>query len=135
MKTFKLVAPFIALILLVSGCGISNDGGGNYGPIGEAVVPYKDSGFTVDVLSKYTVTVNAKRGAVIEGYLTVRGGNDDVRFYIEDSFGNKVLDKNRVNGRYDFMYTVQSSGFHTMYFNNSFSLFTSKQVYLHYRVR
>ncbi len=98
-------------------------------------MPYEDTSFTVSPFQEYTITVNVKQGAMIEGYLTVRGGNDDIRFYIENSFGDKVLDKNRVNGRYDFMYAVQSSGFHTMYFDNSFSLFTSKQVYLNYRVR
>jgi hypothetical protein len=81
------------------------------------------------------ITVNVQQGAVIEGYLTVRGGNDDVRFYIEDSYGRKVLDKNRVNSRYDFYYTVVSTGFHTLYFDNSFSWITSKDVYLHYSVR
>ena len=134
MKIYKFIVPLISLILLTTGCGLS-DGGGGYGPVGPVIVPYKDSGFTVDPSYKYTITVNVKKGAIIEGYLTVRGGNDDIRFYIEDSFGNKVLDKNRVNGRYDFMYTAQSDGFHTMFFDNSFSWFTSKQVFLHYRVR
>ena len=134
MKIYKFIVPLISLILLTTGCGLS-DGGGGYGPVGPIIVTYKDSGFTVDPFYKYTVTINVKKGAIIEGYLTVRGGNDDVRFYIEDSFGNKVLDRNRVNGRYDFMYTVQSNGFHTMFFDNSFSWITSKQVFLHYRVR
>ena len=135
MKIYRLIAPLILITLLVLGCSLSNDGGGGYGPLGEAIVPYEDTNFTVSSLNKYTITVNVQQGAVIEGYLTVRGGNDDVRFYIEDSYGKKVLDKNRVNSRYDFYYMVKSSGFHTLYFDNSFSWITSKQVYLHYRVR
>jgi hypothetical protein len=74
------------------------------------------------------------KGDVLEGYLTVRGGNDDIQFYVKDSYGNVVLNVS-VRGRYDFQYSATSEGFHTLYFDNSFSLLTSKQVLIHYRVR
>jgi hypothetical protein len=134
MKPCWIILPIVLLLVFTAGCGLS-EGAGGYGAAGPVIVPYKDTNFTVGPLSKYELTVNASQGAVIEGYLTVRGGNDDVRFYIEDSYGKKVLDKNRVNDRYDFSYAVESSGFHTLYFDNSFSLITSKEVFLHYRVR
>ena len=131
MKRLLLVATLGLFIVGVVSCG---GGVGGLGPAGY-VVPYHDQSFTVEPLSAVTITINMSTGAVFEGYLTVRGGNDDVRFYIKDSYGNIVLDINRVNGRYDFSYVVTSEGFHTIYFDNSFSIITSKQVYIHYRVR
>ncbi len=130
-RYLALIAILGVLILGAVSCG---GGAGGLGPVGH-VVPYKDLNLTVESLSTKTLTINMSEGAVFEGYLTVRGGNDDVRFYIEDSFGNVVLDINRVNGRYDFSYVTTSEGFHTIYFDNSFSILTSKQVYIHYRVR
>ena len=129
----RLVICFLLILLplLLLGCG---GGTGGYGAPGH-VVPYQDKHFTVEPLQEMTMTINMNHGALFEGYLTVRGGNDDVRFYIKDSYGNKVLDINRVRGRYDFDYHATSEGFHTIYFDNSFSLVTSKQVYIHFRVR
>ena len=131
MKRLLLVAILGLLIVGTVSCG---GGAGGLGPVGH-VVPYQDRSLTVEPLSAMTLTINMSQGAVFEGYLTVRGGNDDIRFYIEDSYGNKVLDINRVRGRYDFSYKATSEGFHTIYFDNSFSIITSKQVYIHYRVR
>lgn len=131
--TIIILSLTLATVVGLAGA-VSCSGVGGYGPVGH-VVPYIDKSFTVEPLHYVTVTVDMRSGAVFEGYLTVRGGNDDVRFYIKDSYGNKVLDINRVQGRYDFSYRATSEGFHTIYFDNSFSLITSKQVYLHYRVR
>jgi len=130
MKHLFLVVVLSLVLLGVAGCG----GAGGLGPVGH-VVPYQDESFTVKPLTATTMTINMANGAVFEGYVTVRGGNDDIRFYIKDSHGNKVLDINRVQGRYDFFYRATSEGFHTIYFDNSFSIITSKQVYIHYRVR
>ena len=126
---------FALLLLLIPGCGLTGGGSGGLGPVGEVIIPYSDRTLDVDPLEALTLSVNMREGTVLEGYLTVRGGNDDVRFYIEDSQGNRVLDINRVRDRYDFSYTATLAGFHTLYFDNSFSWFTSKLVLLHYRVR
>jgi len=128
-KILWIVLP-VLITLAMTGCG----GVGGYGPAGR-VVPYTDRSLTVEPLLHVSMTIDMRSGAVFEGYMTIRGGNDDIRFYIKDSYGNKVLDKNRVQGRYDFSYKATTEGFHTLYFDNSFSLITSKQVYLHYRVR
>jgi len=132
----KIVLLIISLIVAAVGLGgaVSCSGVGGYGPVGQ-VVPYVNRSFIVKPLNSITMTADMRSGAVFEGYLTVRGGNDDVRFYIKDSHGNKVLDINRVRGRYDFSYRATSDGFHTIYFDNSFSFVTSKNVYLHYRIR
>ncbi len=126
-----LLGLLVIISTLISGCSSQS---GGLGPIGQ-IVPYQDRNFTVSPGQQYTISIDLRQGAVIEGYLTVIGGNNDVRFYIKDSYGNIVLDKNRVTDRYDFSYTAASAGFHTMYFDNSFSIFTGKQVLLHYRVR
>jgi hypothetical protein len=118
-------------LLLLTGCG---SGAGGYGPVGN-VVPYKDSNFSVSAGTYQTATVNMNKGAILEGYITVRGGNDDLRFYIKDSYGSTVLDINRIKGRYDLYYSANNEGFVTIYFDNSFSVFTGKNVYFHYRVR
>ena len=131
MKTWYVVLWIAVLGLLIVGVV----GCGGSGPVGQIVVPYRDQSITVEPGSAMTATVNMSKGAVVEGYMTVRGGNDDIRFYIKDSYGSKVLDIDRVRGRYDFSYTATSEGFHTMYFDNGFSFITSKQVYLHHRVR
>jgi len=132
MKHLLLVVLISLVLLGAAGCG---RGSGGYGPVGEYVVPYRDENFTVKPFTATELTINISNGAVLEGYVTVRGGNDDIRFYIKDSYGNKVLDINRVQGRYDFFYRATSEGFHTIYLDNSFSIITSKQVYMHYRVR
>ena len=118
MRHVFLIVVAVLLLTSVSSCAAS----------------YQDRSFDVSPLSNTHTTVTMSKGKVLEGYLTVRGGNDDIRFYIKDSYGNKVLDI-EVKGRYDFSYTAISEGFHTLYFDNSFSLFTGKQVLMHYRVR
>lgn len=134
MSRSKII--ILRLLILLALIGVLGCSGGTGGcePPGQ-LVPYQDISFTVGPLTYSSMTVNMNSGAIFEGYLTVRGGNDDIRFYIKDSYGNVVLDKNRVQGRYDFSYQATAEGFHTVYFDNSFSLITSKEVYLHYRVR
>ncbi len=101
-------------------------------------VPYQDKNINVGPFSTETLTMNSPKGVTIEGYLTVRGGNDEIVFYIKDSYGNVVLNI-QVRGRYDFSYKTTSEGFHTLYFDNGSSLFASplasKQILMHYRVR
>jgi hypothetical protein len=131
IKRYVLVVVILGLLIMnVVSC---TSGVGGLGVVGH-VVPYQDSNFTVKPSSSMTITINMAKGAVFEGYLTVQGGSNDIGFYIKDSHGNKVLDENRVNGKYDFSYTATLGGFHIIYFDNSFSTI-SKQIYIHYRVR
>jgi len=130
MKKLIVALVLPAIVIGTIGCG----GAGSLGLAGKAI-PFKDESFTVSPLGAMTLTINMRKGAVLEGYVTVRRGNDDIRFYVKDSYGNIVLDIDRTRGRYDFNYTATNEGFHTVYLDNSFSLVTSKQVFLHYRVR
>ncbi|GEM_PF-5655254 len=130
----KITMVYIFLVistLLLVGCSQA----GGLGSVGSVIVPYKDDSFTIKPLSKASGTVDMRNGAIFEGYLTIRGGNNDIEFYVQDSYGKKVLSAGRVTGRYDFNYKATSEGFHTFYFDNNFSVFTTKEVFIHYRIR
>lgn len=90
--------------------------------------------FDVEPSSATTLTFKMSRGETLEGYLTVSGGNDDIRFYINNPAGVKMLDIKRVQERYDFVYTADSDGSHSLSFNNGFSFRTGKHICLHYRI-
>lgn len=77
------------------------------------------------------LTFFLKQGDRIEGEFTVRGGNDDIIFYIKDPYGNIIYEPaDRVYGWHKFSITASSDGAYTLYFDNTFSLITSKAVYL-----
>lgn len=89
----------------------------------------------IEPLSAASLTFKMAAGETIEGYLKVKGGNDDIRFYINDPSGARVLDVKRVQERYDFAYMAGSEGSYALNFNNGFSFMTGKHVCLHYRIR
>ena len=82
-----------------------------------------------------TLTFFLKQGDRIEGEFTVRGGNDDIIFYIKDPYGNIIYEPaGQVHGWHKFSITASSNGAYTLYFDNTFSLITSKSVYLTIRI-
>ena len=132
MKSFrKLIPLFLVLALLGTSCGSGIDRLNVAGHIGS----YKNTTFNVDPFSAWVMVIDMNRGDVFEGYLIVRGGNDDIKFYIKDPYGNKVLDAGWVYSGYDFHYIATSEGLHTAEFDNSWSWLTSKVVSVNYRVR
>jgi hypothetical protein len=68
----------------------------------------------IEPLSATSLTFKMTKGEIIEGYLKVKGGNDDIRFYINDPSGARVLDVKRVQERHDFVYTANSDGSHSL---------------------
>ena len=50
-------------------------------------------------------------------------------FYIQDYHGNIIHNASRVKGGHDFAFKAETSGFHTLHFDNFFGS-TSKKVYL-----
>ncbi len=118
-KYIFLVIALVFILPSITGCSVA----------------YRDVNLTVEPLQTYNLTADMKLGDVIEGYFSVKGGNNDIHFYLEDSYGNKILNIDRVQGRYDFSHKATSEGFHSLFFDNSFSLVTSKLVFLHYRIR
>ena len=101
--------------------------------------PYVDiyhvESFTIDPLSAVTLTLKLSKETTLEGYLTVKGGTDDIRFYIKDPSGTRRLDIKRVLERYDFCYLAKTDGPHSLSFNNGFSFTTGKHIYLYYRMK
>ena len=120
-----ILASLLTSILLVSSCST----------VKEYAVPYRDTSFRVSSLSEQTLTVDAGAGDTIEGYFTVRGGADEVDFWIEDPWGRTIHNAGRVYDRNDFQVTCANDGHYTLYFSNTFSLTVAKDIYLHYRVR
>ena len=93
----------------------------------------KTENHSVPPLQTLTLTFHFNKGEKIEGYFTVRQGNDDINFYVKDPYGTVILDAGRVKGRYDFVIPIEHSGVYTLYFDNTFSLFTSKTIFLTYQ--
>ncbi len=96
--------------------------------------PTRTGDHYVYALQTLTLTMHFDRGERLEGYFTVRGGNDDVKFYIKNPYGAVILDAGTVTGRHDFAFTAEHEGVYTLYFDNTFSLITSKTIFLSYRV-
>lgn len=85
--------------------------------------------FTVQALHYNVASTQLSKGDRVEGYFTVVGGNGDIDFRIKDPYGSVILDAGRVTGRRDFAFTAEFSGTYTYYFDNTFSLITSKTVF------
>ena len=98
------------------------------------VVPYdEEETFVIHPFNIAKKTIEVDTGSVFEGYFTVKG-RGDIRFYIEDTQGDKVLDVT-VEDRYEFSHATTLEGPHriTMNFDNSST--TTKQIDLRWRVR
>lgn len=89
---------------------------------------------SVSAMQRLTLTMHFEKHERLEGYFTVRGGNDDVKFYIKNPYGAVILDAGMVTGRHDFAFTAEHEGVYTLYFDNTFSLITSKTIFLSYRI-
>lgn len=102
---------------------------------GISAPPYTDREFTVGVSEKHTIVAELRAGQTIEGDLSISGQEDYIDFYIKDPFGGLLYGVIRAKGSHKFAAEVRYSGAHTLYFDNSFSFGTSRQIALRYRVR
>lgn len=96
---------------------------------------YTERDFTVGVSEKHTIAVNLEAGQIVEGDFSISGQEDYIDFYIKDPFGGLLYDVNRAGGSLQFTAEAIYSGVHTLYFDNSFSWDTNRQIALRYRVR
>jgi hypothetical protein len=92
----------------------------------------KTDSFQVPNLQTATSTFVLNKGDRIEGYFTILGGSNDIRFNIQDPYGSVILNAGTVTGRRDFAFTAEYSGAYTLFFDNGYSIFTSKTVFLSY---
>jgi hypothetical protein len=100
-----------------------------------SMVLEKDEEFTVLPLQTMTVVVQMEEKKRLKGSISVSGGNNDIKVYVKDDFGNSVVEPVTIVEGYDFEYVPENAGFYTIYFDNSFSVTVNKQVKLHYEVR
>ncbi|MGE5619074.1 MAG: S1C family serine protease [Sphingomonadaceae bacterium] len=132
------IADFIiteaeGLNFAVAGTAIKDFLSGPQG-LANSSVPYQMQSFGVpaDKWAAYTWRL-ATTGAALEGYFTV-SGDKDVGFRITGPSDSILLDPGRVEGPYAFGIRSTSPGPHTLYFDNTYSIFTTKNITLFYRV-
>jgi len=99
--------------------------------VAQKVVPYTDESFTIGPGQAQTLTARLERGGHVEGDVTVR--ENDIRFYIKDPQNKVVFDTGRFSGKKEFYFAASTDGFYTLYLDNTYSLFTSKVVLIHWR--
>ncbi len=131
-RLYLFFGLFIALCLAVAGvsaCGLSAE------RTPENTIVAKDEEFTVLPLETMTVVVNMDKGKLLKGTITVTGGNNDIKVYVKDDFGNTAFNLGTIAGTFVFSYLAVQPGFYTIYFDNSFSVAVNKEIKLHYEVR
>lgn len=128
MRRIVTLAIVTCLLLVMSSCGPITVTTGK-------VPDYESSSFVVKPSSYYYQPLDIPQppaGAeiVIEGYFNVEGGNKDVGFRVKAPSGSYLENIDKVSNRHEFHFTVHEGGPYTLYFDNGFSTFTSKQVTL-----
>ena len=82
----------------------------------------------VGPLQSLDLSYRLDAGEKVEGYFTVRA-EEEMVFYIRDSLDEIIHNASKVRGEHSFAFTVETSGIHTLYFDNAFGS-TTKYVYL-----
>jgi hypothetical protein len=79
--------------------------------------------------------LNLTSGDQVTGSVSVTGGSgNDVIFYIMDPSGAKIYSAGKISGGTTFSFTATQNGAYTLVFDNSFSIFSAKQVTVSYNV-
>ena len=91
--------------------------------------------FTVPPLQEVVRTVTLREGDIVTGKIDVSGGSgNDINFYVTDPDGNTILRYDRASHT-SFSFTATKPGTHTLHFDNSFSIISSKSVVLEYSIK
>lgn len=89
----------------------------------------------VSPLTWQSLIFNLDTGQKFSGSLSISGGSgNDINFRITDPQGTTILDLGRVSQGKSFDFTAQASGAYTFYFDNTFSLLSTKTVSLTYGI-
>ena len=121
--TFTFLLLLLLMVALLVGCA----------PLC-GYLPFLDETFSVPPQSLRTLTIDAKEGDLIEGIITIKGGEKDLVFREEDPDGIEIYNSGTVYDRHDFQVDCPKEGTYTLQFDNSFSP-VKKDVYIHYRAR
>ncbi len=117
-----MIFAFVFVFLLSFGLAVVN----------ASQVEYID----VDAYHMKSLTMESlNRGDKVSGYISIVGGSDnDIDFRITDPQGGIVIDSGRVYGGSYFYFVADLSGAYTLWFDNSFSTFSTKSVTLSFDV-
>lgn len=132
LAVLKRFAPFFFICVAIAGAGACAEGD-DRAPTN--TIAARDEELTVLPLQTMTVVVPMEASQILTGYITIDGGNDDIKVYVKDDFGEEIADFGIVSGTQQITYKVTKSGFYTIYFDNSFSVAVNKEIKLHYSVR
>ncbi len=102
---------------------------------GHASIPYNVSAVHVPTGTSSKLSWQSlSAGATMDGYFVV-GGDKDVGFSLVGPDGLTVFNPGRIKGPYAFSVPIVRTGAYAMVFDNSYSIFTSKNITAYYRVR
>lgn len=91
--------------------------------------------FTVAPSTKHTIAADVREGHSIVGSFTVSGQENFIDFYIKDPNGGLAYGVVRAQGSHSFEAQAETTGVHTLYFDNSISFGSSRNITLRYDVR
>lgn len=104
-------------------------------PAGGGLSGYIEKSFSVGPGEKYTVAAELKEGHTLEGSFSISGQENYIDFYVKDPLGGLAYGVVRDQGSHSFTLKAMRPGTHTLYFDNSFSWGTSRQIALRYSLR
>ncbi|MGI0011238.1 MAG: emp24/gp25L/p24 family protein [Nitrosopumilaceae archaeon] len=124
---FKKLSTFGMAFLVISGLVF----------VGFLQASYSKEVETVSVPagSMQSITFNLSNGAKFKGSLAVSGGSgNDINFWVSNPTGDHIVSKRGVTVGGNFQFTADEEGAYTLFFDNSFSIFSSKIVTVTYDI-
>lgn len=91
--------------------------------------------FNVPAGTTQSLTFNLNSGDEVSVSISVSGGNNDVNFWATDPSGYTVVRTQGIVGGTDLDFKASRDGAYTLFFDNSFSLITSKLVTVTYDIK
>lgn len=91
--------------------------------------------FTLAPSAKHTIAVEVREGHWVQGSFSVSGKENFIDFYIKDPAGGLAYGVTRAQGGLSFEAQAETTGLYTLYFDNSFSFGSSRDISLRYQVR
>jgi len=89
---------------------------------------YVDDSYVVKPKEYRSLGVGLMLGSIVRGMLVVSGGDDYIRFSVEDSSGNNIVAGEAAQDRYFFEFQPSKTDSYTLILDNSGNL-TEKSVY------
>ncbi len=121
----RRIALVLVLLVVLSSCDVLPGGG----------APVQEVSFTVAPGAKHTIAVDLREGHTVSGNFSVSGKENFIDFYIKDPNGGLAFGSERAQGSLAFLAEAETSGIHTLYFDNSFSFGSPRDITLRYTVR